>query len=89
MRLEKCPRSLDVGEVKWLIRGEGKPTCPQQFTVRDEVCSLGVNGGGPEADDLCLARLKPVERWVEDRTVADLQILGRAGYRVKVNRVGQ
>ena len=25
-------------------------------------------------DDLCLARLKPVERWVEDRTVADLQI---------------
>ena len=24
--------------------------------------------------DLCLARLKPGENWVEDRTVADLQI---------------
>ena len=24
--------------------------------------------------DLCLARLKPDESWVEDRTVADLQI---------------
>ena len=38
------------GEVKGLIpEAEGKPTCPQQFTVRDEVCSLGVNGGRPEA----------------------------------------
>ena len=38
------------GEVKGLIpEAEGKPTCPQQFTVRDEVCSLGVIGGGPEA----------------------------------------
>ena len=41
---------LIIGEVKELIsEAEGKPTCPQQFTVRDEVCSLGVNGGGPEA----------------------------------------
>ena len=24
--------------------------------------------------DLCLARLKPDENWVEDRTVADVQI---------------
>ena len=38
------------GEVKGLIpEAEGKPTSPQQFTVRDEVCALGVNGGGPEA----------------------------------------
>ena len=41
---------LIIGEVKWLIHvAEGKPTCPQQFTVRDEVCSLGVIGGRPEA----------------------------------------
>ena len=47
----KMPQGvLIIGEVKWLIHvAEGKPTCPQQFTVRDEVCSLGVNGGGPEA----------------------------------------
>ena len=32
-------------------------------------------------DDLCLARLKPVERWVEDRTVADLQIARTSWYR--------
>ena len=31
-------------------------------------------------DDLCLTRLKPVERWVEDRTVV-IASLGRAGYR--------
>ena len=38
------------GEVKGLIpEAEGKPTCPQQFTVRDGVCSLGVIGGRPEA----------------------------------------
>ena len=38
------------GEVKGLTpEAEGKPTSPQQFTVRDEVCSLGVNGGRPEA----------------------------------------
>ena len=41
---------LIIGKVKELIsEAEGKPTSPQQFTVRDEVCSLGVNGGGPEA----------------------------------------
>ncbi|RZD39821.1 MAG: hypothetical protein CXT71_03075 [Methanobacteriota archaeon] len=41
---------LIIGEVKEFIsEAEGKPTSPQQFTVRDEVCSLGVNGGGPEA----------------------------------------
>jgi len=41
---------LIIGKVKELISvAEGKPTSPQQFTVRDEVCSLGVNGGGPEA----------------------------------------
>ena len=41
---------LIIGEVKRLNRvAEGKPTSPQQFTVRDEVCSLGVIGGRPEA----------------------------------------
>ena len=28
--------------------------------------------------DLCLARLKPDESWVEDRTVADVQIARRS-----------
>ena len=38
------------GKVKELIsEAVGKPTSPQQFTVRDEVCSLGVIGGRPEA----------------------------------------
>ena len=38
------------GKVKELIsEAVGKPTSPQQFTVRDEVCSLGVIGGSPEA----------------------------------------
>ena len=79
---KNAPGVLIIGEVKELISvAEGKPTSPQQFTVRDEVCSLGVNGGGPEPDDLCLARLKPDESWVEDRTVADCKSLGRAGYR--------
>ena len=37
------------------------------------MCSSEVNGG-TKPIDLFLARLKPGESWVEDRTVADLQI---------------
>ena len=77
-----------IGEVKELISvAEGKPTSPQQFTVRDEVCSLGVNGGGPEARRLCLARLKP-DAVVEDQLLfrKSLDELGIGG---KSNRVGQ
>ena len=47
---------------------KGKPTSPQQFTVRDEVCSLGVNGGGPEARRSMPTRLAR-RKLGEDRTV--------------------
>ena len=70
---------LISGEVKGLIpEAEGKPTSPQQFT-RDEVCSLGVIVKDLKPLDLCSARLKPAERWRTAR--ADLQSLGRPGYR--------
>ena len=49
------------------------------------MCSLGVNGGGPEARRSMPGQLKPDESWVEDRTVADLQIARRStGIGVKV-----
>ena len=41
---------LIIGEVKQLIcEAEGKPKSPQRISVRDWVCSPGVNGGRPEA----------------------------------------
>jgi hypothetical protein len=41
---------LIIGEVKELIsEAVGKPTSPQPFGVRDEMCSSEVNGGEPEA----------------------------------------
>ena len=41
---------LIIGEVKQLIcEAVGKPTSPQPFGVRDEMCSSEVNGGEPEA----------------------------------------
>ena len=45
------------------------------------MCSPGVNGGRPEARRSMPERLKPDESWVEDRTVADLQIARMIGYR--------
>ena len=44
---------LIIGEVKELISvAEGKPTSPQQFTVRDEVCSLESMVEDLKPDDL-------------------------------------
>ena len=67
---------LIIGEVKQLnCEAEGKPTSPQPLRRSGTGCARPksmVEDLKPV--DLCLARLKPGENWVEGRTVADLQI---------------
>ena len=55
-------------------RSESKS--PQPVRVRDLVCKGEKSAeGDPKPVDLCLGRLKPLERGVEDRTGADVQIV--------------
>ena len=67
---------LIIGKVKQLIcEAVGKPTSPQPLRRSGTGCARPksmVEHLKPV--DLCLARLKPDESWVEDRTVADVQI---------------
>ena len=65
---------LIIGKVKESIsEAVGKPTRPQH--LRGTRCArLESMVEDLKPIDLCLARLKPDESWVEDRTVADLQI---------------
>ena len=67
---------LIIGEVKQLICvAVGKPTSPQPLTRSGTGCARPKSMvENLKPTDLCLARLKPGENWVEDRTVADLQI---------------
>ena len=64
------------GEVKELIsEAEGKPKGPQPLRRRGTGCARPESlVGDLKPIDLCLARLKPDESWVEDQTVADVQI---------------
>ncbi len=72
---------LIIGEVKELIsEAEGETR-----QVRSRLWRSGTGCARPKSMvgdlkpvDLCLARLKPGESWVEDRTVADLQIARRS-----------
>ena len=67
---------LIIGEVKQLIcEAEGKPKGPQPRKRSGTGCARPESMVGDlKPIDLCLASLKPEETWVEDRTVADVQI---------------
>ena len=67
---------LIIGEVKELIsEAAGKPKGPQPRKRPGTGCARPESMVGDlKPVDLFLARLKPGESWVEDRTVADLQI---------------
>ena len=67
---------LIIGEVKELIsEAEGKPKGPQPRKRSGTGCARPKSiVGDLKPIDLCLARLKPDESWVEDPTVADVQI---------------
>ena len=67
---------LIIGEVKQLIcEAEGKPKGPQPRKRSGTGCARPKSiVGDLKPIDLFLASLKPGESWVEERTVADLQI---------------
>ena len=67
---------LIIGEVKQLnCEAEGKPTSPQPLRRSGTGCARPKSMVGDlKPVDLFLARLKPDESWVEDQTVADVQI---------------
>ena len=67
---------LIIGEVKQLIcEAEGKPKGPQPRKRSGTGCAHPKSMVGDlKPIDLFLASLKPGESWVEERTVADLQI---------------
>ena len=71
---------LIIGEVKQLIcEAVGKPTSPQPLMRSGTGCARPKSMVGDlKPVDLFLARLKPGESWVEDRTVADVQIARRS-----------
>ena len=71
---------LIIGEVKQSIcEAEGKPKGPQPRKRPGTGCARPESMVGDlKPVDLFLARLKPGESWVEDRTVADLQIARRS-----------
>ena len=64
------------GEVKELnSEAEGKPKGPQPRKRSGTGCARPESMVGDlKPVDLCLTRLKPGENWVEDQTVADVQI---------------
>ena len=64
------------GKVKELIsEAVGKPTSPQPLMRSGTGCARPKSMVGDlKPVDLCLTRLKPGENWVEDQTVADVQI---------------
>ena len=63
------------GEVKhYTCEAKGKPTSPQPSGEGRGVLACSHWCGYPKPVDLGLGRLKPLEREVEDRTGADVQI---------------
>ena len=66
---------LIIGEINYSIRKSKGNRLPAIFNEGQGVLAWSQWCGYPKPVDLCLSRMKPLEREVEVRTSADVQIV--------------